>query len=74
MTFKANPLRVVEELEANEYLECDANSDEIRYDGPKIVSWKEPSMNKGFGIGSFLLVIVIILMMVPNAMRVLGIY
>jgi hypothetical protein len=74
VTFKANPKRVLEELEANEYLECDANSDEVRYDGQKIVAWRQPSMNKGFGIGSFLLVIVIILMMVPNALKALGVY
>ena len=73
VVFKANPRTILNELEANEYLEVDANTDAVKYDGPKIISWRQPPRNKGFGVGSFLLVILIILMMTPNALQALGI-
>ena len=73
VVFKAHPRAILNELEANEYLEVDTNTDVVKYNGPKIISWRQPPRNKGFGIGSFLLVILIILMMTPNALQALGI-
>ena len=73
VTFRAHSKAVLAELEANDFVEVDATTDELVYDGPKIVNWKEPPTNKGFGIGSFLLVVLIILMMTPNLLQKLGI-
>lgn len=65
---------VVRELEDNEYLKVDEKTDQVEYEGDKIVYWRTPQLNKGFGWKSFLLVIVIILMLTPNLMKTLGIY
>ena len=74
VVFKTNPRTVLANLENNEYLEIDANTDVVKYDGPRVVTWQDPPRNKGFGIGSFLLVIVIILMMTPGALQALGVF
>lgn len=65
---------MLDELEVQEYLEVSAKSDEIVYDGPRIVNWRQPPVNKGFGVGSLLLVFVILIMLVPGLARVLGLF
>ena len=74
VVFRANPRAVLEEMIAQDYLEISATSDEVIYDGPKIINWRAPPVNKGFGFGSLLLVIVILIMLVPGLSKVLGIY
>jgi hypothetical protein len=74
VVFRANPRAVLDELEVQEYLEVSAKSDEIIYDGPRIVNWRAPPVNKGFGCGSFLLVLLILLMLVPGLSKLLNIF
>ncbi len=74
VAFRTNPRGVLDELEANEFIQCTANSDEVVYDGDRIVNWRAPPLNKGFGIGTFLLVLVIVIMLVPGLARMLGLF
>jgi hypothetical protein len=74
VAFRANPRGVLDELEANEFVQCSANSDEVIYDGDRIVTWRSPPLNKGFGVGTLLLVVVIVIMLVPGLARVLGLF
>ncbi len=74
VVFKTEARRVMDELEANDYIQCNANSDEVAYDGDRIVNWRTPSLNKGFGPGSMLLVVVILIMLVPGLGRLLGLF
>jgi hypothetical protein len=65
---------VLDELELRDFLEVKANSDEVVYDGQKIISWRSPPMNKGFGVGTFFLVVVIIIMLVPGVGKFIGLF
>ena len=47
VAFRTNPRSVLDELEANEFIQCRADSDEIVYDGDRIVNWRTPPLNKG---------------------------
>lgn len=72
--FKVAPRDVVEDLELAGFLDVDDKTEVVTYNGPKIMSFREPPLNKGFGWKSMVLVIFIFFMMAPNVLTMLGVW
>lgn len=49
VSFRVSPRAALAALETAGYVAVDARSDALTYHGQRIMAWREPPINKGFG-------------------------